>query len=122
MAASGRTCLLASRRGCMQLPRCLTARPLGPPCFQVAAGPGVPPGAVGGFGHTLSHSSGQRVDVAGHVSLRCGLLGLLASRIRQPERRRATLCLCSSPLQVACAFCKLLEVLQGQPPGGGSAP
>lgn len=33
--------------------------------LQVAAGPGVPPGAVGGFPHSLQRAAGQRIDVTG---------------------------------------------------------
>lgn len=42
---------------------------------QVAEGPGVPPGAVGGFPHSLHHHAGQRVDVTGHVC--CAFVNLL---------------------------------------------
>ena len=42
---------------------------------QVAPGPGVPQGAVGGFGHTLRPGAGQRLDVTGHVC--CALAALL---------------------------------------------
>ncbi|KAL4423128.1 hypothetical protein ABPG77_004811 [Micractinium sp. CCAP 211/92] len=43
---------------------------------QVAAGPGVPPGAVGGFPHSLQRAAGQRIDVTGHAC--CAFVNLLA--------------------------------------------